>query len=109
MFNKQMRINMILFIQNPMVCFYSPRIRTLRYMFVGSRSGFYSCNWVDLTQLARLGGGIYLEPKLYIPGASTLGVSEVEGPLLVLPVTWACSFVCSAVKALSFSVYAVHE
>ncbi|GKB84193.1 hypothetical protein Tco_0956465, partial [Tanacetum coccineum] len=66
-------------------------------------------NWVDLTQLARLGGGIYLEPTLYIPGASTLGVSEVEGPLLVLPVTWACSFVCSAVKALSFSVYAVRE
>ncbi|GKD72945.1 hypothetical protein Tco_1331227, partial [Tanacetum coccineum] len=34
---------------------------------------------VGLTQLARLGGGIYLEPKLYIPGASTLGVSEEWG------------------------------
>ncbi|GKB53286.1 hypothetical protein Tco_0904039 [Tanacetum coccineum] len=34
--------------------------------------------------------------------ASTLGVSEVEGPLLVLPVTWALSCILSSEGALAF-------
>ncbi|GJR75654.1 hypothetical protein Tco_0088019 [Tanacetum coccineum] len=40
-------------------------------------------NVVGFTQLALFGGGTYLEPKLYIPGASTLGVSDVRRPQLI--------------------------
>ncbi|GJW67624.1 hypothetical protein Tco_0122048 [Tanacetum coccineum] len=58
---------------------------------------FFLGNGVGFTQLALFGGGMYFELLVYIPEASTLGVSEVEGPLLVLPVTWAFSLVFSAV------------
>ncbi|GJX07084.1 putative ribonuclease H-like domain-containing protein [Tanacetum coccineum] len=50
-----------------------------------------SRNGVGLAQLALFGGGMYFELLVYIPEASALGFSEVEGPLLVLPVTWAFS------------------
>ncbi|GJR72303.1 hypothetical protein Tco_0084668 [Tanacetum coccineum] len=76
----------------------------LGYSFAGSRKWGFSTVTGFVRQLAVLWRWNLLEPKLYIPGASTLGVSEVEGPLLVLPVTWAFSWFFPAVKALSFSV-----
>ncbi|GJX74940.1 hypothetical protein Tco_0313535 [Tanacetum coccineum] len=76
-----------------------------------ARSGFTP---VDLAQHVRVGLTQlavwvveYIRTKCTFLEASTLGVSEVEGPLLVVPVTWSFSLVFSAVKALSFSVYAL--
>ncbi|GJZ78923.1 hypothetical protein Tco_0643760 [Tanacetum coccineum] len=48
------------------------------------------------------------EPKLYIPGASTLGVSEVEGHFLVVTSHLGFQLGISAVKALKlFSVRSI--
>ncbi|GKA89818.1 hypothetical protein Tco_0811630 [Tanacetum coccineum] len=67
-------------------------------------------NGVGFTQLALFGGGMYFKLLVYIPEASTLGFSEVEGSLLVLPYTRAFSLVFSEDQYVSeYSPLTVHH
>ncbi|GJT38528.1 hypothetical protein Tco_0938393 [Tanacetum coccineum] len=77
-------------IQVPIVNCCSPRVLTFTrpdtmVPSVALWHRFAEGNGDGFTQLALLGGGIYLELLVYIPEASTLGFSEAVDPPLFLP------------------------